>query len=102
VIATARLRPGGQSHEIHEPQLLILVWAPVRGFWTMNFEPADCCWLAQRCWQQVVPAQGSQGLAQAGEAANDNPLSPEKTMWSKPEFTEMRFGFEVTMYIYNR
>jgi len=27
---------------------------------------------------------------------------PEKTMWSKPEFTEMRFGFEVTMYIYNR
>jgi pyrroloquinoline quinone biosynthesis protein A len=27
---------------------------------------------------------------------------PEKTMWTKPEFTEMRFGFEVTMYIYNR
>jgi pyrroloquinoline quinone biosynthesis protein A len=26
----------------------------------------------------------------------------EKTMWTKPEFTEMRFGFEVTMYIYNR
>jgi len=24
------------------------------------------------------------------------------TMWNKPEFTEMRFGFEVTMYIYNR
>ena len=24
------------------------------------------------------------------------------TMWTKPEFTEMRFGFEVTMYIYNR
>ena len=23
-------------------------------------------------------------------------------MWNKPEFTEMRFGFEVTMYIYNR
>jgi coenzyme PQQ precursor peptide PqqA len=23
-------------------------------------------------------------------------------MWKKPEFTEMRFGFEVTMYIYNR
>ncbi|WP_110019187.1 pyrroloquinoline quinone precursor peptide PqqA [Plasticicumulans acidivorans] len=22
--------------------------------------------------------------------------------WSKPEFTEMRFGFEVTMYISNR
>jgi coenzyme PQQ precursor peptide PqqA len=26
----------------------------------------------------------------------------EKTMWTKPEFTEMRFGFEVTMYIANR
>ncbi|MEO8631485.1 MAG: pyrroloquinoline quinone precursor peptide PqqA [Betaproteobacteria bacterium] len=23
-------------------------------------------------------------------------------MWTKPEFTEMRFGFEVTMYIQNR
>ncbi|MBM3393900.1 MAG: pyrroloquinoline quinone precursor peptide PqqA [Betaproteobacteria bacterium] len=23
-------------------------------------------------------------------------------MWTKPEYTEMRFGFEVTMYIYNR
>ncbi|MGH8727294.1 MAG: pyrroloquinoline quinone precursor peptide PqqA [Burkholderiales bacterium] len=22
--------------------------------------------------------------------------------WSKPEFTDMRFGFEVTMYIFNR
>jgi len=26
----------------------------------------------------------------------------EKPMWSKPEYTEMRFGFEVTMYIANR
>ncbi|MGH8711853.1 MAG: pyrroloquinoline quinone precursor peptide PqqA [Burkholderiales bacterium] len=27
----------------------------------------------------------------------------EKAMaWSKPEFTDMRFGFEVTMYILNR
>jgi coenzyme PQQ precursor peptide PqqA len=26
----------------------------------------------------------------------------EKNMWSKPEYTEMRFGFEVTMYIANR
>ncbi|MCX7628271.1 MAG: pyrroloquinoline quinone precursor peptide PqqA [Methylophilaceae bacterium] len=23
-------------------------------------------------------------------------------MWTKPEVTEMRFGFEVTMYICNR
>ena len=26
----------------------------------------------------------------------------ENAMWSKPEYTEMRFGFEVTMYIANR
>ncbi|MCY4431160.1 MAG: pyrroloquinoline quinone precursor peptide PqqA [Rhodospirillales bacterium] len=26
----------------------------------------------------------------------------EKTMWTKPDFTEMRFGFEITMYIGNR
>ena len=25
-----------------------------------------------------------------------------KIMWTKPEYTEMRFGFEVTMYIANR
>jgi coenzyme PQQ precursor peptide PqqA len=32
------------------------------------------------------------------------PLNPTRrdAMWTKPEFTEMRFGFEVTMYIYNR
>ncbi|HEV8262105.1 MAG TPA: pyrroloquinoline quinone precursor peptide PqqA [Burkholderiales bacterium] len=23
-------------------------------------------------------------------------------MWTKPEYTEMRFGFEVTMYVFNR
>ncbi|WP_333843796.1 pyrroloquinoline quinone precursor peptide PqqA [Pelomicrobium sp.] len=23
-------------------------------------------------------------------------------MWTKPQFTEMRFGFEVTLYIANR
>jgi pyrroloquinoline quinone biosynthesis protein A len=26
----------------------------------------------------------------------------EIAMWTKPEYTEMRFGFEVTMYIANR
>jgi len=30
-------------------------------------------------------------------------FSPEEiAMWTKPEYTEMRFGFEVTMYIANR
>lgn len=26
----------------------------------------------------------------------------EINMWTKPEVTEMRFGFEVTMYVCNR
>ena len=26
----------------------------------------------------------------------------EASMWTKPEYTEMRFGFEVTMYIASR
>ena len=26
----------------------------------------------------------------------------EGPMWTKPDFTEMRFGFEITMYIGNR
>jgi coenzyme PQQ precursor peptide PqqA len=30
-------------------------------------------------------------------------LSTQEThMWTKPEYTEMRFGFEVTMYIASR
>jgi len=29
-------------------------------------------------------------------------LEQEASMWTKPEYTEMRFGFEVTMYIASR
>jgi coenzyme PQQ precursor peptide PqqA len=38
------------------------------------------------------------------KARNFNQLSTtgETNMWTKPEYTEMRFGFEVTMYIANR
>jgi coenzyme PQQ precursor peptide PqqA len=25
-----------------------------------------------------------------------------KMVWAKPSYTDLRFGFEVTMYIYNR
>jgi len=31
-----------------------------------------------------------------------NSLSRSFTMWTKPEYTEMRLGFEVTMYVFNR
>ncbi len=29
-------------------------------------------------------------------------LKRRNIMWTKPEATEMRFGFEVTMYVANR
>lgn len=40
------------------------------------------------------------GLSRPCAVTNSNTL--EVVMWSKPEYTEMRFGFEVTMYIANR
>jgi pyrroloquinoline quinone biosynthesis protein A len=33
---------------------------------------------------------------------NPQRIEKELTMWTKPEVTEMRFGFEVTMYVCNR
>jgi len=29
-------------------------------------------------------------------------ITKEITMWTKPTATEMRFGFEVTMYVMNK
>jgi coenzyme PQQ precursor peptide PqqA len=40
--------------------------------------------------------------ATSGRCPRNFNFNLEKTMWSKPEYTEMRFGFEVTMYIANR
>jgi len=31
-----------------------------------------------------------------------NPLMETSMTWSKPEFSDLRFGFEITMYIANR
>ena len=31
-----------------------------------------------------------------------NLITRRTTMWTKPEATDMRFGFEVTMYVMNR
>jgi len=33
---------------------------------------------------------------------NDLFLEDTRMRWEKPSFNDMRFGFEVTMYIYNR
>jgi coenzyme PQQ precursor peptide PqqA len=32
----------------------------------------------------------------------DQPTKESMMAWSKPEATDLRFGFEVTMYIFNR
>lgn len=39
-------------------------------------------------------------IRQAGNSIG--PGRKEVRMWTKPDYTEMRFGFEVTMYIANR
>jgi coenzyme PQQ precursor peptide PqqA len=39
----------------------------------------------------------------ARRAFNNHPTIKETTMaWTKPEFIDWRFGFEITMYIANR
>lgn len=52
--------------------------------------------------QLTVARQVSDDSATSGVPPRNFNLNLEKTMWSKPEYTEMRFGFEVTMYIANR
>lgn len=42
-------------------------------------------------------------IAEVKKGGYQPPETEETTMvWSKPEFVELRFGFEVTMYIWNR
>ena len=47
----------------------------------------------------VLPIEASDGFWYDPHGLT---LTLERTMWSKPEYTELRFGFEVTMYIANR
>jgi len=35
-------------------------------------------------------------------AHNNKPLEGIQMKWETPAYNDMRFGFEVTMYIYNR
>ena len=46
----------------------------------------------------------STALAHVGPAETSKSIIvlEENNMWTKPDFTEMRFGFEITMYIGNR
>jgi len=51
----------------------------------------------------VPPHKGWGGsTGRKARKASIQSTTGEKNMWSKPEYTEMRFGFEVTMYIANR
>src|SRR5215470_4640224 len=93
-------RSSCETHENHELHLLILLWEP----------PSDVPENGHRPRLLVGASVGacSRGDSRGGShrsstAATSSTLSLfEKTMWNKPEFTEMRFGFEVTMYIANR
>jgi len=60
------------------------------------------------CWSELRSAHAAEVTQEVGVTGPRRPQLHQlyhfwrKTMWNKPEFTEMRFGFEVTMYIYNR
>ena len=51
--------------------------------------------------RMLLRKHASAHVAPAGQSKSK--IIPEvSTMWTKPDFTEMRFGFEITMYIGNR
>jgi coenzyme PQQ precursor peptide PqqA len=55
--------------------------------------------------QRIALAAVAIDLDNEGRSIETDPIrlpTRRDAMWTKPEFTEMRFGFEVTMYIYNR
>ena len=45
---------------------------------------------------------GSSSVAGSADMFHANPLRRLKMQWTTPAFTDMRFGFEITMYIANR
>ncbi len=64
----------------------------------MRRESGDSRWPGPR----TICKMGRVGLSRPSCVTNEKSSQRSYTMWTKPEFTEMRFGFEVTMYIYNR
>ncbi|SHI17268.1 coenzyme PQQ precursor peptide PqqA [Pollutimonas bauzanensis] len=52
----------------------------------------------------LAPAQHNNNNHQAagGLAKSDPSFQGDTMKWSKPEFSDLRFGFEITMYIANR
>ena len=49
-----------------------------------------------------VASESVVGACSTGGKQQINNRFGGRTMWTKPDFTEMRFGFEITMYIGNR
>jgi len=50
-------------------------------------------------WHRILPVQ----LAKLNNNAINPKLEELRDMkWEKPSYNDLRFGFEVTMYIYNR
>jgi coenzyme PQQ precursor peptide PqqA len=52
-------------------------------------------------WPLVNLAPAAENLPSRNRSKS-KPTLVEMPMWTKPEYSEMRFGFEVTMYIANR
>jgi len=82
-----------QSHENTEILLLIILHrpTPVREHNRVVMQP-EAELFGKRDPGQALSYQ---------MAIRAKPLSilENKTMWTKPQYTEMRFGFEVTMYV---
>jgi pyrroloquinoline quinone biosynthesis protein A len=51
-----------------------------------------------RCERKMPPSQFVYSIGRAADQLTEK----EIVMWTKPQATEMRFGFEVTMYVCNR
>jgi pyrroloquinoline quinone biosynthesis protein A len=56
------------------------------------------------CFPQIRFVYSDPGLSKPTRRAHSLLFSEVITMtkWEKPSYTDLRFGFEVTMYIYNR
>jgi len=75
-------RASAKSNENHEPPFSVLRW----------LEVADVGRMQSVGW----------GVLHSSLQRYQPLTLRSYIMWTKPEFTEMRFGFEVTMYIANR
>ena len=78
-----------------------------------NSSVATCCNLLNdlivtgsgirtQTWHECCIYYGAPVQSALAELSMPTIVPEVGTMWTKPDFTEMRFGFEITMYIGNR